>query len=120
MKKEFVPVRHFHFARERLHRRQLGRRHESRIECSIFWQAGDKYSFTIGSRDTDEAAIDFRRVVLGDLVINVVFAALIDIDQQHVADRTRLFDQRFLQRLLKVALQADVRGCAKQRKCSDQ
>ena len=115
-----MPVGHFHFARERLRHRELGRRHESGIERSVLWRSGNKYLLAIGSRDTDEAAIDFRRVVLGDLVINVVFAALIDIDQQHVADRTRLFDQRFLQRLLKVALQADVRGCAKQRKCSDQ
>src|SRR5438128_1645749 len=120
MKKEFVPVRHFHFARERLRHRQLGRSHESGIERSVLWRSGNKYLLAIGSRDTDEAAIDFRRVVLGDFVIDVVFAALIDIDEQHVADRACLFDQRLLQRLLKVTLQTEISGTSKQSKCSCQ
>src|SRR6266700_117189 len=97
MKKEFVLIRHFDFSGKFLWETYARGGNQSGIERSVFRGTGDIDSFTIRAGDTDKASIDFRRVVLCNLVIYVVFAALIDVDDQHVADGACLFDQGLLQ-----------------------
>ncbi len=83
---------------------------------NVFWWTGDIDLLTIRTGDADEASIDFRRVVFCYFVIDVIFATLVDVDEQHVTYGACLFDQRLLQRLLKVTLQTEIGGSPKKSK----
>src|SRR5262245_54142723 len=108
MEEQLVPIRHLHFLREGLSDGQFGSGHVSGIECPIPGHSRNEYLFAVRACHPYKSSIDLWRIMLGDLVLDVVITASVDVQDQHVTYGTRLFGQGFLQRPLQVAFQADV------------